>query len=293
MAKPKITMPSRPKSSLLYGDGKRGINRGYSQEGPLGKEDKKYLNKYIKYLAKKDKMTASKQYDEENTIDWNTTKIRSYNAHGVTDRTDGLPGRLDVGYLDMEDYSLYYMSIDSNSAMSLSQSLSRGNSRPKKYRKGYKPNNDNEMMNLSYDYARISSAKGHSSTTKNKSESKISYKAGQNTNKSSKKRPNNNVGSHVAFIKLIFNLLDKAKVGEVKKIDLIRDLKLDHKILRDLGFESEDVFLSCLCDNETSKEGYVNEDEFIQFLLSNLDVNYDKKIKDPTATLTGNKSFIY
>jgi len=278
-------MPKRPKSSLLYG--KKGVNRGYSQEGPLGKSEKRYLNKYMRYLAKKNKMTESKMFEEENTIEWNTTKVRSYNAKGFSDRNDGMPGKLDVGHLDGEDYSIYYMSIDSNNSLSLSQSLSRGNSRPKKLKKGYKPKyvEDNEMMNLTYDYAKISS-KGKPSTTQNKSGSNISYNnqgyktSSQNNlnNTKKSKKANNNISAHIAFIKLIFNLLDKGKVGEVKKIDLIRDLNLDQNILHDLGFESEETLLNSLKDNKTSKEGYVNEDEFIQFLLSNLDVNFGNQL---------------
>ena len=75
---------------------------------------------------------------------------------------------------------------------------------------------------------------------------------------------------------------------EIKKIDLIRDLNLDQNILHDLGFESEEVLINQLKEIKTKKEGYLIEDELVQFLLSNLDVNYSG-----TAPTAKNKSKFY
>ena len=56
---------------------------------------------------------------------------------------------------------------------------------------------------------------------------------------------NNSMNSHLAFGKLIFQLLDKDKTGFVAKNDLLKEMDLDDQILNDLGFFSEENLLEC------------------------------------------------
>ena len=75
---------------------------GYNNDKPLEKEDYEFINKYNNYLINKQNNYDKIGYEEE----WNTTKVKSQNANGIVNRTDGLPG-----YLDQDDYKLYYYDI--------------------------------------------------------------------------------------------------------------------------------------------------------------------------------------
>ena len=75
---------------------------GYNNDNPLDENDNEYIKKYNNYLINKYNNYDKLGYEEE----WNYTKVKSQNANGVVDRTDGLPG-----YLGQDDYKLYYYDI--------------------------------------------------------------------------------------------------------------------------------------------------------------------------------------
>ena len=81
------------------------------------------------------------------------------------------------------------------------------------------------------------------------------------------------MSSHLAFGKLIFQLLDKSKCGSVAKIELLKELDLDEYILLDLGFDNQENLIENLQSFKTEKEGFLEEQEFIAFLLSRSDLN--------------------
>ena len=76
---------------------------GYNNDEPLDDYDKKYVDKFGRFLERKSRLPDKIGYEEE----WNTTKVKSQNANGIVNRNDGLPG-----YLDQDDYELYYYDID-------------------------------------------------------------------------------------------------------------------------------------------------------------------------------------
>ena len=65
------------------------------------------------YLKKKNDEYDKLGYEEE----WNKTRIKSLNANGLVNRTDGLPGDLDI-----DDHKLYIVNIEN---MQNSQSSGR------------------------------------------------------------------------------------------------------------------------------------------------------------------------
>ena len=76
---------------------------GYNNDKPLDKIDYEFIQKYNNYLINKQNNFDKIGYEEE----WNTTKVKSQNAHGIVNRNDGMPG-----YLDQDDYKLYYYDIN-------------------------------------------------------------------------------------------------------------------------------------------------------------------------------------
>jgi Ca2+-binding EF-hand superfamily protein len=187
-------------------------------------------------------------YDKNDKF-WNTTRIKSLNKDGKVRRNDGLPG-----YLNKEDYSLYYLSISSEGPLSLSfHSASGSRSISKK------------TLNLSYDQNKFNKhPKSKYSAYKSK---KSSYKAYERLD-AEKKVNNQQMNSHIAFIKMIFSLIDKQRAGEIVKIDCLNNLQLDNNIIIDLGFNSPEHFANVLNDFPTDQEGIMTEKEFIAFLLS-------------------------
>ena len=75
---------------------------GYNNDNPLEQKDIDYINKFGTYLKNKSDVYDKLGYEEE----WNKTRIKSLNANGLVNRTDGLPGDLDI-----DDYKLYYYDI--------------------------------------------------------------------------------------------------------------------------------------------------------------------------------------
>ncbi len=198
----------------------------------------------IRYLS-----NANFADDDKNDQFWNTTRIKSLNKDGRVRRKDGLPG-----YLNKEDYSLYYLSISSEGPLSLSfRSASGSRSMSKK------------TLNLSYDQNKINKhPKSKYSAYKSK---KSSYKAYERLD-AEKKVNNQQMNSHIAFIKMIFSLIDKQRAGQIVKIDCLNNLQLENNIIIDLGFNSPEHFVNVLNDFPTDQEGIMTEKEFIAFLLS-------------------------
>ena len=76
------------------------------------------------------------------------------------------------------------------------------------------------------------------------------------------------MNSHIAFIKMIFNLIDKQRAGVIIKMECLNNLYLEDNILKELGFSSTEHFVNVLNNFETEQEGIMTEKEFISFLLS-------------------------
>jgi len=155
---------------------------------------------------------------------------------------------------------LYYLSISSDGPLSLSFRSASG-SRSKSLSK--------RTLNLSYDQGKhIKQPKSKYSAYK----SKKSYKAYDRIDPV-KKFSSQQMNSHVAFIKVIFGLLDKQKAGHIVKIDCLNSLHFDQEILTDLGFASPEEFASILTGFETQTPGIMTEKEFIAFILCQQTVN--------------------
>ena len=84
---------------------------------------------------------------------------------------------------------------------------------------------------------------------------------------------NNNYYSFIAFIKMIFAMLDKEKKGTISKTAILNELCLEDKIIQDLGFESHDVFVNLLNQYvpQNKEQNELDEKDFVQFLLSECD----------------------
>jgi hypothetical protein len=211
-------------------------------ETPLDTKDQRYIKKYVNYLIKKNIEPETEQEQLDNW--WNTTKIKSQHAEGFVNRPDGLPG-----HIYQDDKSFYYLSIQSDSPKSLSvKSFSRGSKSATRraFRKG-----GNTSGNRSFSHIAPRNNNDYSKTV-NEAQSRVN--------------------SHLAFTKLIFNLLNKDKSGYVYKEDIIKNMKLDEGIFNDLGFESEQMFIEELNNFQTEKVGWFAEHELTGFLLSHSDV---------------------
>ena len=79
------------------------------------------------------------------------------------------------------------------------------------------------------------------------------------------------MNSRIAFIKLIFNLIDKDKKGSLPVSDVLKEMKLDEQILNDLGYLNEEEFFNLLENFPTERQNYITEQELVAFLLSRSD----------------------
>jgi len=271
---------------------------------PLSKNEEKYVKKYVNYVMKKNRFNNEPNEDSENDKeDWNKTKILSQNVRGGINRNDGL-----TGHLYNDDYSFYYLSINSeNTPKSLSlksfktpkNSSSKNKkllrkSNEKHLRKNYNLYTESSASHCNYNFnsnnnisknlkqrmntenSRISNKQHHNSKLYNPNEdhldkSRYSY---NNVNTSDlQKKKKSRMNSHLAFGKLIFQLMDKNKTGKIAKDDLLRELELDEYILFDLGFESQEHLIEKLQEYKTVEEEFLDEQEFIAFLLSRSEMN--------------------
>jgi hypothetical protein len=307
---------------------------------PLDRNEEAYLKKYMNFIVKK---KTQKFKDEDNFLstenkdnkdnnnksksrererdDWNKTKILSKNFQGGVDRNDNLSG-----HLYNEDYSFYYLSINSentpkslslksfsgskgkgkklnanrklnkkhikknynlyddlitktqnqiNSPLNMQMHMNTDNSAINNYnnnKTNYNSRNNNNYNKNEDDNSRISNNNSNNNMTRNfKITKNFRNNLGNNNNISNSNIKNMN--SHLAFGKLIFKLLDKEKKGIVAKLDFFREMDLDEQILNDLGFFTEENLMDCLKIFKSEKEDFLNEQEFIAFLLSRSELN--------------------
>ena len=83
-----------------------------------------------------------------------------------------------------------------------------------------------------------------------------------------------NLNSFIAFIKMIYAMLDKDKKKLISKQQIQEEIDLDDKILQDLGFENSNQFKEILMkfEPEDKENDLLNERDFIYFLLSQSDL---------------------
>ena len=90
-----------------------------------------------------------------------------------------------------------------------------------------------------------------------------------------------NLNSFIAFIKMIYAMLDKDKKKLISKQQIQEEIDLDDRILQDLGFENSNQFKEILMkfEPEDKENDLLNERDFIYFLLSQSDLKnfFDRK----------------
>ena len=80
------------------------------------------------------------------------------------------------------------------------------------------------------------------------------------------KNAKSNVGSFIAFSKLVFSLIDKDQNGFITKEYLLENVSLDDRILQDLGFKDQNEFKELLLNS--NKGDKITENDFVNILLS-------------------------
>ena len=80
------------------------------------------------------------------------------------------------------------------------------------------------------------------------------------------KNAKSNVGSFIAFAKLVFSLIDKDQNGFITKEYLLENVSLDNRILQDLGFKDQNEFKELLLNS--NKGDKITENDFVNILLS-------------------------
>ena len=80
------------------------------------------------------------------------------------------------------------------------------------------------------------------------------------------KNSKSNVGSFIAFAKLVFSLIDKDQNGFITKEYLLENVSLDDRILQDLGFKDQNEFKELLLNS--NKGDKITENDFVNILLS-------------------------
>jgi hypothetical protein len=184
---------------------------------PIDTRDRRYIKRYVNYLIKKN--VEPELNESQFDYWWNTTKIKSQHTEGVVNRPDGLPG-----HIYQDDKSFYYLSIQSDTPKSLSvKSYSRGSRSATR-----RADRRKSATNNSFSY----NNKSYSHITPNYA----SYEKKANNTSS-------RLNSHLAFTKLIFNLLNKDKSGYVTKDDIVKNIRFEEGIFNDLGFENEHMFI--------------------------------------------------
>lgn len=150
-------------------------------------------------------------------------------------------------------------------------------------------NSENSPRSLSLN----NNENNYNNKTKNKNKNKkLSYDLSTLRNNNNY----NNLSSFVAFIKMIFNMLNKNRKGKVSKEEIINNMILEDKILQDLGFNDYEDFKNTLIEfvpenddfnnNETNNDNldpnnndntnnnnFLSENDFIRFLLIKSDLS--------------------
>ena len=248
-----------------------------SEDKPLDKLESKYVKKFMNYLLKK-KYKEANENDFNDKEDWNVTRVRSLNSKAsITsyNNNNNLPGRLDSGHLDKKDYSLYYLSMDNDSPRSLS--LKSGNSRSYS---NQKINRKKIKISQKLDLHPTRYGSASKLTKQNVNENINKFKTSNYSidNNAVLLNKNHNFKSNLAFIKMIFNILDVYNEKSLKKLNLESNLNLEEKVLTDLGFLNEEDFIENMKLYKTSKEGEFSEEEFCAFLMSRSDYNNDYSV---------------
>ena len=110
----------------------------------------------------------------------------------------------------------------------------------------------------------------------------------------------NNLSSFVAFIKMIFNMLNKNRNGKVSKEEIINNMILEDKILQDLGFNDYEDFKNTLTNfvpesddfnesNNDNNNNFLSENDFIRFLLIKSDLS--SEVNSYLNTMNNNTNF--
>ena len=260
---------------------------GYNNDNPLEEKDILYINKFGNYLQNKKNEYNKLGYEEE----WNNTRLKSLNANGIINRTDGLPGDLDI-----DDYKLYYYDIGENSKLNFERPLliHPHTGKESAYKKTFRnePGYEDTMGKMyktptDYNYNEESTFyntnKNKNKNVKNPKQLTINtynnnnnfhhnnytysnYEENiqeENTNIKQEQNPKNN-----SFIKMIFNLLPKNSKGKALKNRIALEMKLDDEMIKELGFNDEDDFQNKLSKFPTKELNYMNEEEFASFLLN-------------------------
>ena len=254
---------------------------GYNNDNPLEEKDIIYINKFENYLRNKKDEYNKLGYEEE----WNNTRLKSLNANGVVNRTDGLPGDLDI-----DDYKLYYYDIGENSKLNFERPLlihphkGKESSYKKTFRnepgyenttgKMYKTQSNEDNGFYQTNTNQLKNPKNLTINTNNynnnfifgqKPNLKNNLKSitEQNPPQTDINNPKNN-----SFIKMIYRLLPKNSKGKTLKNRIPLEMKLDEDTIQELGFEDEEDFKDKLIKFPTSEINYMSEEEFASFLLN-------------------------
>ena len=255
---------------------------GYNNDKPLEMKDIAYIQKFGNYLKKKNDEYDKLGYEEE----WNNTRIKSLNANGLVNRTDGLPGDLDI-----DDHKLYYYDIYDQKKPSFERPLlihphtGKESGYKKTFRKEpgyedtmgrmYKTNSDlNEFNNFNNT---VYTNNLNNTIAKNKK--KLTINIGNNNGelnheslvnqsvqmeKDNQDNQENQLPS--PFIKMIFNMMPKNFKGKTLKNRIGFEMKLNDDMVKELGFEDKKDFEDKLNKYKTEDANFMSEEEFTQFL---------------------------
>ena len=271
---------------------------GYNNDKPLEEKDILYINKYENYLRNKKDEYNKLGYEEE----WNNTRLKSLNANGVVNRTDGLPGDLDI-----DDYKLYYYDIGENSKLNFERPLlihphkGKESAYKKTFRnepgyenttgKMYKTqNNENENINNN----NLRNPKNLTINTNNFSNFNFNRNIPlQNNTQQNNPNIDLNNAKNNSFIKMIYKLLPKNSKGKTLKNRIPLEMKLDENTVKELGFKDEDDFQNKLIKFPTKEYNYMSKEEFATFLLNKgIDPNQQDINENQINSLTGQNFYI-
>ena len=248
---------------------------GYNNDNPLEKHDYEFINKYNNYLMNKQKGYDKLGYEEE----WNATRVKSLNANGIIDRNDGLPG-----YLDQDDYRLYYYDINDVQELNFERPLKvhKHTGRENTLKRTFRNEPGYETTKGKF-YRTISAPDINKITTNNKTMNDNNFNT-INESIYNKDYANNGDGmfanktinlennQNEQFMKLIFGMLTKNEKGEVPKNKIISEMKLDENAIIEMGFKSKNDFENKLSNFPSKDPKYMTEEEFYSFILQKKEV---------------------
>ena len=244
---------------------------GYNNDNPLEPKDIAYINKFGNYLKKKSDEYDKLGYEEE----WNNTRLKSLNANGLINRTDGLPGDLDI-----DDYKLYYYDIFDQKKLNFERPLlihphtGKESSLKKTFRnepgyedtfgKMYRTNMSDINTNFNSTLNKNNSVKNYKSFG-NKN---LTINTGDNFNTVSMNNKSIELKQASSFIKMIFKMMPKNNKGKTLKNRIAFEMKLDENMVKELGFEDKKDFEDKLNKYKTKENNYMSEEEFTDFLIN-------------------------